>query len=361
LAILHTERIPLESFGDLISTLIADLSIGRAQIVIEQIRRVAEAGHHDRLVILTTSESDSDSRPLAAVVAVMQAGLDGDSTNQFATIVHAGALQELGDLSRQSAIASLSAELDEQLHRQGIGFAQWATDPVKSNKTSADGLRHSSHDWCAGFGFQSIATLDYLCGPVLPEPSQPFGSTGPDDQNSISLRFSAFSWNGPTAFSELVDLVQQTYAETLDCRGLSEFRTTEQVLDGYRTADAFAPNLWFTLTDDHGNRVGCIILATHPAAPSAGVTDGECRVGSVEIVYMGLIPTARGNGWGTQLVQKAYDVAREVGADQVLLAVDQTNHPAKAIYKLAGLTPIVHETVWVKSLAGSVNASHTKD
>ncbi len=360
MAILRTERVSLDSFGILISSLIDDLSIGRAQIVVGQIRQVIETGDHDRLVILTTSETGRDSPPLAAVVALLQAGIESDSISDVATILHAGTLRQLDAQSLRSVIQSLSLALDQELQRHGICFVQWATDPPPTDdpasRTAGSELTNrigSPFDWCTGFGFQPIGTLDYLCGPVSNEIGKQFASDTTNFQASNPLCFDQFPWTQPNAFSELVDLVELTYLQTLDCPELSAYRTTEQVLTGYRTANAFTPSLWFTVTDDREERVGCVILATHPPAQTKEARDDATSVGSVEIVYMGLVPTARGRGLGTQMVQKAFDVAREVGADQVLLAVDQINHPAKAIYNLAGLKPIVHEMVWVKSLAAA--------
>jgi ribosomal protein S18 acetylase RimI-like enzyme len=66
---------------------------------------------------------------------------------------------------------------------------------------------------------------------------------------------------------------------------------------------------------------------------------------------MGLVPESRGMGRGRMLVHKAFEAAGDVGADRVILAVDRQNAPARAIYELAGLQPMLHETVWVKSLS----------
>jgi GNAT superfamily N-acetyltransferase len=368
LATIRTERAPLETFGSLIPALVSDLSIGRAQMVAEQIRRAAQSGCPERLVILTTSGTEPNQHALAAAVAVIQPVWEAVRFSDVATVVHAGCLQQLEESSRRAVLANLSAKLDQVLSRNGIRLVQWATDPFETmdlSKETSDrthGTRENSAACCATFGFQPIATLDYLCGPVIDRPGQPFGGDSLPAGKTTHLRFSQVCWTEPSAFSELIELVEQTYVETLDCPALASYLSTQQVLNGYRTTDAFAPTMWFIVSDDRGTPVGCVILGTHPAPQAVNTSDqAEPRIGAVEIVYMGLIPAARGKGLGTQLVQKAFDAAREVGADQVLLAVDQRNHPAKAIYQLAGLTTIIQESVWVKTLTDTTDSESKSD
>jgi len=339
----------------MIPSLIGELSIGRAQIAIEQIRRVAEAGQQDRLVILTTSETGRENQPVAAAIAVIQSGLDNHVTGDVAAVVHAGKLCDLDGINDDSIVASLSTALDNELRVIGVNFVHWATDEVKTG----DSPPLPSTGWCDRFGFQPIGTLDYLCAPVPSDPNKPFCVQPSPAQQNRPLRFHPVSWDNSdrredlSAFDQLAQLVDRTYVNTLDCPALSEFRSTLQVLEGYRASEAFDQSLWFAVTDPNiqntsEREVGCVILAKHQSAEPPANVDEANLGGSVEIVYMGLVPEARGNGFGKQLVQKSFDVARDIGAGQVLLAVDQINHPAKLIYQLAGLKPIVHETIWVK-------------
>ena len=64
---------------------------------------------------------------------------------------------------------------------------------------------------------------------------------------------------------------------------------------------------------------------------------------------MGLVPEARGNGIGTTIVAHVFEHARKIGGQRVILAVDEANTPARAIYNQAGFEPLISETVWVKS------------
>ena len=339
MAKLQTERVSLETLGILIKPLTDSLSIGRAKMMIEQIRQTVASGGQERLIMMTTSIRGS-SDPLAAVVALVQPGLEPNTSTDVATILHAGSLRKLEDQgAKRVVVETLSDGLDCELRSGGVGFVQWATEPTKIDASSD----HLTSHWCSAFGFQAIGTLDYLCGPVSADSDHPFGG-----KPAKPLNFRKVSWSEPSSLRRMTDLIEATYRETLDCPQLSQFRTTEQVLVGYRTSEAFRPDLWFIASDSSGNDVGCAIFAAHGFSKDSSNDENGPDNGSVEIVYMGLTENARGNQYGQRLVQKSFDVAHELGASQVLLAVDRNNTPAKSIYQSAGLKPIIKETVWVK-------------
>ena len=189
-------------------------------------------------------------------------------------------------------------------------------------------------------GFEPIGTLDYLAGDVP--------ASEPPQEASGGIQFTALDWDQANGFKQFADVVQRTYDDTLDCPELAAYRTAPQTLNGYRSSPAFDPELWFLATDSNDQPIGCLVLANHQ--PAAGeYPDGEAAP-VIEIVYMGLVPEARGNGDGVRLVQHAMLSAREMGAERIILAVDQRNKPARAIYTAAGLQPMLSETVWVKLL-----------
>jgi len=343
---LRTERVPLKSLGVLIKPLVECLAIGRAKMVVEQIRQTAEIGGHERVIIMTTCDAQESDQPLAVAIAILQREGSTGTTSDVAIVVHAGHLGKHDQEKQGSIIAALSAGLDRQFREHGIKFVQWATDASDNLPQSPNPVES---DWCHAFGFQPIGTLDYLSGPVSDCSNEPFSVDA--DQ---AIRFHKYSWSDRSAFQDLAELVQATCVDTLDCPRLSEYRTTEQVLSGYQTSDAFDPDLWFIAKDSSGKEVGCAIFAVHGIDKQADRADAPLTgvdaplSGSVEIVYMGLKADSRGKRYGEQLVKHAFDVAREIGANQVLLAVDRINTPAKSIYLRAGLKPIVNETVWVK-------------
>jgi ribosomal protein S18 acetylase RimI-like enzyme len=70
-----------------------------------------------------------------------------------------------------------------------------------------------------------------------------------------------------------------------------------------------------------------------------------------ELVYMGLVPSARGNGWGREVVRHAQWLTRQAGRPRLVLAVDAANHPAVAMYTCAGFRAWGRRRVYLKALA----------
>ena len=73
-----------------------------------------------------------------------------------------------------------------------------------------------------------------------------------------------------------------------------------------------------------GRDVGCLLLADY----------GEH--GNCELTYMGLVPSARGNGWGVLVTRYAQWVTGSLERDRIVLAVDSANQPARNMYAAAG-------------------------
>ncbi len=106
-----------------------------------------------------------------------------------------------------------------------------------------------------------------------------------------------------------------------------------EVLDGYRAQGRHLPEHWYSV-QFRGNDVGVLILADHPTA-------GNC-----ELVYMGVVPPARGSGLGERIVRRALAAAVEIGAQRLVLAVDAANGPALELYRRAGFVEWDRRTVY---------------
>ncbi len=92
--------------------------------------------------------------------------------------------------------------------------------------------------------------------------------------------------------SRLKHVIEQTFEETLDCPGLSEIRNTTDLLTEYRAIGEFDPALWLIVRQEESD-IGCLLLANHP------------EVSQWELVYVGIVRTARGRGLGLEIVRRA--------------------------------------------------------
>ena len=406
---LKIERAPLEHLQEVLPRLLSRLSIGRAQIALEHLRSNLQNRPHDEILFYLAQEQNA-SEPLdtaqlgasesingsitepitgsiAALIAIQQPCIDEAAPSDVATIVHADFLVETaGDIENSAQNPSQSSESDVDAHRplqsaappqvimqmrnhvdrdladRGIHFVQWATD-------ATDQVGLSAHQWHTGLGFQKIATLDYLSGNANvtgtadPSSSAPRNEAEAEEKRgSIELR--PVVWDREERRLAFTQLVEATYAGTLDCPELARYRTTNETLRGYQTAASFAPDLWFEVLDANSSDntpLGCMILAKHEEShENTQTSDANRETESrrdpsarpegpvIEIVYMGLLPETRGKGFGRQLVDQAAQVAVNLGGTRFILGVDQTNRPARDIYNARGMTPLLSETVWVK-------------
>lgn len=135
----------------------------------------------------------------------------------------------------------------------------------------------------------------------------------------------------------MLSLIEATYIGTLDAPALDGARDMSDVLDGYRGTGAYSPERWFFVTNQ-GQDIGCLLLTDHP------------RQNQWELIYMGLIPAARGCGWGVQVTRQAQALARDAGCERLILAVDVANDPAIAVYTKAGFVEWFRRSVLLKIL-----------
>ncbi|HEV7221228.1 MAG TPA: GNAT family N-acetyltransferase [Pirellulales bacterium] len=139
--------------------------------------------------------------------------------------------------------------------------------------------------------------------------------------------------------AELAKLVEATYEQTLDCPSLNGVQDCGDVLAGYRATSSFDPSRWFVARHS-GQDVGCLLLAD--------IADANQWL----LVYMGLLPAARGRGLGIELVRHAQWLCGQAGRARMVLAVDAENAPAVEIYAAAGFVAWDRRSVWLRVLEG---------
>ncbi len=165
-------------------------------------------------------------------------------------------------------------------------------------------------------GFSHLADLLYLMS---------LDADFPTSIPSSQMRFRPIAEMPITEISDeyLQQLIEQTYTGTQDCPQLCGTRNLDDVLEGYRATGEYDPRRWWIVSEGDQD-VGCLLMADHPEAEQW------------ELVYMGLVPAARGGGRGLQVVQYAQWQARLAGSPRLVLAVDAENAPALAMYAAAG-------------------------
>jgi len=186
------------------------------------------------------------------------------------------------------------------------------------------------------FGFRYLTDLVYLTCEK--------GKFASESPTADDLHFEPYT---ESQCARLMQLTEATYEGTLDCPGLDGERRIIDVIDGYQATGTFRPSNWLFVRGRLANQsevvdIGVLLLAEHV----------ESR--HIELIYMGLIPAARGRGWGRQIVQHAIKMASCVGSDRVVCAVDAENLPGLAVYRDTFFETWDRRSIFLRFL----NASH---
>lgn len=257
----------------------------------------------DQTWVVRNRDGGIDFTALAAPAAGRTAMVFGTRPNSKADVELAGNLL--------AAVAAGCRERD-------VDLAQALIDP-------SDELEEAM--FIAG-GFRRLAQLDYLERPV------PRFGTIASPELPADVRIAP--WNGDE--NEIIELLERTYEDTLDCPGLAGLRRTSDILAGHLAAGTREPNWWHVLRIDD--------------VPSGVLlfNRGSDRH-SIELVYLGLAPAARGRGLGRTLLTFGMAALDGDDARVVVLAVDRENQPAVRLYRRAGFRHSVRRTAMVRPLA----------
>ena len=182
-------------------------------------------------------------------------------------------------------------------------------EPLRRQAYLAGGMRH-------------LATLDYL---ELPDAAS---VTAVELPAGVDCR----PWVR-TDRALLEALLAETYRETLDCPGLAELRTPRDIVDGHLASSGDARH-WYVAWKD-GAPAGAALVST--ASPA----------GTVDVVYLGLVPHVRGSGMGRAILAHALRAAACERRGPASLAVDARNAPAVRLYRALGFVSVRRRDAFV--------------
>lgn len=296
---LTTRVVSPDHLSEALAFALAELSPNEATAIQQELLAGQAAGRGQILLIETTI----DEKRSGAMAAWL---LPGKSATVWAPHVTVD--------DRGATLCALSHRLEQELRSVGTRHAQ-ALLP-------ADALAPAST--LAACHFEWVADLLYLVCEA-----EHFPKTPP------RLPFRLVPRAGEQ-LETLITLVEATYEETLDCPALNGLRPTREVLMGYHATGEYRPDWWY-LVEQSGELIGCLILADYSQAAQ------------VELVYFGLVPAARGQGFGEELVRAAQFVAHEAHRERVVLAVDARNRPAIEAYLRTGFSEWGRRAVWLRT------------
>jgi mycothiol synthase len=141
----------------------------------------------------------------------------------------------------------------------------------------------------------------------------------------------------PQTHRLFAEAILQTYRDSLDCPALSGLRDIEDIIAGHKATGEFDPDRWFLLRQ--GDQVLGVLLL-------AAISPGD----ALELVYVGLLPEARGRGVGTLMIRQAQWCTANVDRRRLTLAVDATNSPALRLYYRHGMQRVGARLAMIRDL-----------
>jgi len=125
--------------------------------------------------------------------------------------------------------------------------------------------------------------------------------------------------------------IARTYEGSLDCPAMAGLRTADDALATHRATGVFRAGAWHLALE---------------GSEAVGVVLTSALEGRGDLVYLGVVPEARGRGVGRALVAEAIRDTARMGLPALAVAVDAQNGPAWRLYAWAGFKEVRRRLVF---------------
>jgi GNAT superfamily N-acetyltransferase len=229
--------------------------------------------------------------------------------------------------------------LDERVAVLHAALAHLANEPSKRVHIG-QALPDPAEVWfveaVTAAGFTKVGHLSYLRRQAGPVPGARAKYELPE---GITLR-RASELPKSKVDAVLVEAMDRSYVDTMDCPELCGLRATKDILSSHKDTGKLDPSTWWLVYKD-GEPHGCGLFSAVPDA------------GSCELVYLGLSPEVRGKGLGKHLLTLGIEELRKKHATWAMtLAVDQRNKPALHLYRAFGFKSFGDRIAFVRPVDG---------
>lgn len=241
--------------------------------------------------------------------------------------------------TNETQIQEISASVRAALR----GLEAFSPSKVALAQTLIEPDQTWAHQACTDAGMISVGKLDYMRKPIsnddLHLTSTPEWPAGIEVRHIRSLKPDA----PDSDYQSLITALEGSYLETLDCPELCGLRSMPDVIESHMATGDFDPVRWHLIFKD-GSPAGCCLLTHCPQS------------NSVELVYLGIAPQARGLGLGRAVLSYAISRLGQIGISEVTCAVDNRNAPAIAIYESLGFQRFDARVGFVAPISPMTNA-----
>lgn len=277
---------------------------------IAEIQREIEVGEFDPQDLRL---AEFHTQPVGVQLTVLR---DDDVGMVWPPVVDAPRLKQMNGLAVAIIEDELLTEAARKLDEAGAWIGQALLEPNQSREHAA--MQRN--------GFQRLTELRFFERPLtddVPEPKRA--------ETSLSYEPYRRSHNR-LAF---VNVLEATYRGSLDCPELNGVRDGQQSLKNHEAAGSFHPDMWRLYRRD-GLDVGILLMAARP--------DQQAW----EVLYLGVVESARGCGIGRAMLLDALEAAHEARVERLLIVADARNIPAVSLYESLGFQPVATRVAFVR-------------
>lgn len=282
----------------------------RAQRIVE-IQREIEDGDFDPQDLLL---AELDTRPVGVQLTILR---DDDVGMVWPPVVDVLRLKRMSGPAAEVIEDELLAEAARQLDAAGAWIGQALLEPHQLRAHAA--MQRNE--------FSRMTELHFF------ERLLTGSSPWPKRTKPSSLSYEPYRRSRNRL--EFANVLEATYRGSLDCPEFNGVRDGEQSLKNHEAAGTFRPDMW-RLYRREGVDVGILLMAERP--------DQQAW----EVVYLGVVESARGCGVGRAMLLDALDAARDANVERLLIVADARNVPAVALYQSLGFLPVAIRVAFVR-------------
>lgn len=203
----------------------------------------------------------------------------------------------------------------DRIDQHGSKLAQVLLDPANS----------AERDLLEQFQFEEAAEMFFLARQLIPE------------DLTVELDLGEFDHDLYTEADadRFAAVIERTYEQSLDCPFLSGFRTGKDAIASHRLSGQFDPAGWRMYRIGRTD-VGVVLMNDHPDQ------------NAIELVYFGIVPEFRGQGFGRMMLKQCLQAATIAGRGVIYLSADCGNIYATTLYRELGFVELARRRIMLR-------------
>lgn len=258
--------------------------------------------------------AELDGLPVGVQLTILR---DDDVGMVWPPVVDSALLKRTSRLPSEVIEDELLSEAARRLDAAGAWVGQALLEPNQSREHSA--MQRN--------GFARLTELRFFERPLTESSSWP----RPAKRPSLSYEPYRRSHNRQA----FVNVLEATYRGSLDCPEFNGVRDGRQSLKNHEAVSSFEPDMW-RLYRFAGTDAGVLLMTERP--------DQQAW----EVLYLGVVQTARGCGIGRAMLLDALQAAHDAKAERLLIVADARNVPAVSLYESLGFQALATRVAFVR-------------